>query len=320
MSRALPKVIALSATFAIYACGQGGARQPNAVAQSGSTERPSWDSTTWRPPAISELPPDSLGNAIRRGLALVTATTDSLPQFVGGNLNCTSCHLDEGRRANAAPLTGAFARYPKYIDRTGAVVSMEDRVNYCMTRSLAGSRLPDDSREMQDILSYLAFMARGVPIGAHLSVEGMPAMRRLMGDTVRGDSVYRTTCSRCHGTDGAGMAHLKAPALWGPKSFSIGASMARQERAASFIRYNMPLDRPGTLSDRDAFDVAAFITSMPRPDLPNKARDWPFGGAPVDVPYDTKGHLAFRPPPLLTRKNPGRALVPMPPRAAASAR
>jgi thiosulfate dehydrogenase len=247
----------------------------------------------------------------------VTATAESLPRFVGGNLTCTSCHLDEGRRGTAAPLTGVFARYPKYIDRTGAVVSMQDRVNYCMTRSLAGSRLPNESREMQDILAYLAFMARGVPMGAHLPVEGMPAMPKLDGNAVRGDSVYRAGCARCHGADGAGMA--KVPALWGAKSFSVGASMARQERAASFIRHNMPFDNPGTLSDRDAFDVAAFITSKPRPDMPNKAEDWPFGGAPRDVPYDTKGHKAFRPPPLLPRKNPASAVVPMPPRASAAA-
>jgi thiosulfate dehydrogenase len=265
---------------------------------------------------MTTLPNDSLSNAIRRGLALITATSDSLPRFVGGNLNCTSCHLDEGRRATAAPLTGVFARYPKYIDRTGAVVSMEDRVNYCMTRSLAGSRLPNDSREMQDMLAYLAFMARGVPIGAHLPAEGMPAMKRLQGDTTRGGQVYGAACTRCHGADGSGMA--KVPALWGAKSFSVGASMARLERAASFIRYNMPFDKPGTLSDQDAFDVAAFVTSKPRPDMPNKARDWPYGGAPADVPYDTKGHTAFNAPPLLPRKNAAQGVVPMPASARAT--
>ena len=264
----------------------------------------------WRAPSLAALPNDSLGNAVRRGLALVTATPDSLPRFVGSNLTCTSCHLDEGRRGTAAPLTGVFARYPKYIDRSGAVVSVEDRVNYCMTRSLAGSKLPNESREMQDIVAYLAFMARGVPVGAHLAVEGMPLMPKDVGDTTRGADVYRATCARCHGADGAGMA--KVPALWGPQSFSVGASMARQERAASFIRHNMPFDKPGSLSDREAYDVAAYITAKPRPDLPGKARDWPFGGAPADVPYDTKGHTAFRPPPLLPRKNAAEAIVPIP--------
>jgi thiosulfate dehydrogenase len=190
---------------------------------------------------------------------------------------------------------------------------MEDRVNYCMTRSLAGRRLPNDSREMQDMLAYLAFLSRGVPMGAHLREEGMPAMPKDVGDTTRGAEVYRATCARCHGPDGAGM--LKVPALWGPKSYSVGASMARQERAASFIRHNMPFDKPGSLTDRDAYDVAAYVTSKPRPDMPDKALDWPLGGAPADVPYDTKGHRAFRPPPLLPRANAASATVPRPYRA-----
>jgi len=308
----LARNLSLLATGALLsaACDQGAAREQRDVLQSGSSVRSSWDSTAWHVPNVANLSNDSLSNAVRRGLALVIATADSLPRFVGSNLTCTSCHLDQGRRGTAAPLTGVFARYPKYIDRSGAVVSIEDRVNYCMTRSLAGTKLPNDSREMQDIVSYLAFMARGVPIGAHLPIEGMPAMPKGEGDTVRGAEVYRAACARCHGPDGAGM--VKVPALWGARSFSIGASMARQERAASFIRHNMPFDKPGTLTDRQAYDVAAYITSKPRPDLPEKARDWPFGGAPVDVPYDTKGHKAFRPPPLLPRANAADAVVSIP--------
>jgi thiosulfate dehydrogenase len=86
--------------------------------------------------------------------------------------------------------------------------------------------------------------------------------------------------------------------------------MARQERAASFIRNNMPYDRPGSLTDQQAFDVAAYMVSMPRPDLPLKELDWPNGGAPADVPYDTKNHKAFQPPRLIPRTNdPAAAIV-----------
>jgi len=312
--RSLATIIALAGGAAIAACGNRGVPERDSVRQSGvAANATTWDAAAWRPASLDELGSDSLSGAIRRGHALVAATADSLPRFVGGNLNCTSCHLDDGRRGTAAPLTGTYARYPKYIERTGAVVSMEDRVNYCMTRSLAGSRLPNDSREMQDILAYLAFLSRGVPIGAHLAQEGMPVMPKAVGDTARGAEVYRTTCARCHGADGAGM--LKVPALWGPRSYSVGASMARQERAASFVRHNMPFDKPGTLTDREAYDVAAYITSKPRPDMPGKAQDWPFGGAPADVPYDTKGHQAFRPPPLLPRANAATGVVPPPRRA-----
>jgi len=308
--------ITIVVLVAVGACRPGDQqatdRTAATVRQNGGTKTSpaEWDAAAWKPPAVATLNDDSLGRAVRRGLALLTATHDSLPRFVGGNLNCTSCHLEEGRRATAAPLSGVFARFPKYLDRTGAVIPLEDRVNYCFTRSLAGSRLPNDSREMQDIVAYLAFLSRGVPVGSHIAVEGMPQMPKLVGDTPRGATLFASNCVRCHGPDGVGIANV--PALWGPKSFSVGASMAREERAASFIRHNMPFDKPGTLTDQDAFDIAAYVTAKARPDSPGKEHDWPLGGAPADVPYDTKGHSAFRPPPLLPRRDRGGAIVPAP--------
>jgi thiosulfate dehydrogenase len=266
---------------------------------------------TWSPPAVDSTPHDPLEVAVYRGLALITHTRDSLPRFVGANLNCTSCHLNDGRRPNAAPLAGVFARYPRFIDRAAAVVPLEDRINYCFTRSLSGSRLPNDSREMQDIVAYLSYISRGVPVGGHVIGEGMAKMPALTGDSLVGHQFFAENCVRCHGADGAGIG--PAPALWGPKSFSIGASMARPERAASFIRHNMPFDKLGTLTDQQAFDIASYMTAMARPDLPGKERDWPDGGTPVDVPYDTKGHVASRPPKLIPRKgDPASAIVDAP--------
>lgn len=280
-----------------------------AVAQRTPTR--GYNPNTYQPPAVDSTPDDPFELSVYRGLALLTHTHDSLPAYDPSSLNCTSCHLDEGRRPNAAPLMGVFARYPKFMDRSGAVVPIEDRVNYCFTRSLAGSRLPPDSREMQDIVAYLSFISRGVPQGEHVRGEGFAAMPALTGDSTRGRRIFIDNCARCHGNNGAGMGPI--PALWGATSFSVGASMARQERAASFIRHNMPFDRPGLLTDQQAFDVAAYVTSMPRPDSPGKEQDWPTGGAPADVPYQTKGHKAFRPPRLLPRTtDAAAALVPVP--------
>jgi thiosulfate dehydrogenase len=276
----------------------------------------SFDAAAWKPPAESEIGADSLGAAVRRGLALINHTHDSLPRFAPGNINCTSCHLDAGRNPEAAPLTGSHARFPKYMDRTGAVVTLADRVNYCFTRSLAGTRLPDRSREMTDILAYLAFLSRGVPIGAKVAgATDLLAMRdTLVGDSARGAAVFATTCASCHGATGEGNPAIPPgiPALWGPRSFSVGASMAREERAASFIWHNMPYGNPKSLTPQQAFDVAAYVDHQLRPDSPGKEHDWPLGGAPADVPYDTRsGHRAHAPPArLIPRRNPEGAIVP----------
>jgi thiosulfate dehydrogenase len=97
--------------------------------------------------------------------------------------------------------------------------------------------------------------------------------------------------------------------------------MSREERAASFIWHNMPQSSPGSLTPQQAFDVAAFINSHPRPDSPGKENDWPMGGAPKDVPYATHKHEAYRPPvKLVPRPSTPGALVPNPPPIARSGR
>lgn len=166
---------------------------------------------------------------------------------------------------------------------------------------------------MQDILAYIAYLSRGVPVGAHIAGTGgiLDAPDTLVGDSSRGEALFGAKCSACHGAGGQGVAPF--PALWGPKSFSIGASMARLERAASFIQHNMPFGQGGTLTWQEAFDLSAYVNSHPRPDSPGKEGDWPLGGAPADVPYATAGHVAFNPPPsLVPRRNPQLSLVPAP--------
>ena len=292
----------------VAACGS----EAPAIRQAGGETGP------WRPPTDAEIPLDSLGASIRRGRALVMHTADSLPDYAPGNISCGNCHLQGGRNPDAAPMAGSHARYPKYLDRTGAVVALADRVNYCFTRSLAGSKLPVDSREMQDILAYIAWLSRGVTLGEGDELPGamgIPAIPAgITGDRERGAQVYAAKCAACHQPDGGGTPALDPPipALWGPRSYSVGASMARQSKAAAFIWHNMPSGMGRTLTHQEAYDVAAYINTKPRPDSPGKENDWPAGGAPADVPYATTGRSAFQPPPLLARPKPAQALVTAP--------
>ena len=235
--------------------------------------------------ADSEIPRDDVGRAIRRGLALVTATRDSLPGYVGNSLRCVSCHPDEGRRQNAMPWVGVYGRFPQYRSRSGSVILIEDRINDCFERSMNGTALPTDGRDMRDIIAYMAFLSRGIPGGATVPGQGLPKLSITRGESAAGAAVFHAKCVRCHGADGQGTP--VAPPLWGPESFNIGAGMARVRTAAAFIRYNMPFDRPATLSDQEAFDVATYVTSRPRPDFVGKEFDWPRGDPPPDVAYET---------------------------------
>jgi thiosulfate dehydrogenase len=148
-----------------------------------------------------------------------------------------------------------------------------------------GKALEAKSSEMRDIVAYLAFLSRGFPVGGEMEGQGVPALPAMKGDTTRGHAVFAANCVVCHGADGHGTA--AAPPLWGPKSFNIGAGMARVQSAARFIHEVMPRDRPGALTPQQAFDVASYISSRPRPDFAGKENDWPNGGAPADVAYKT---------------------------------
>ena len=237
------------------------------------------------------MPRDAFGSAVRRGQALLTATRDSLPAYVGNALRCTSCHLDAGRRENGS-WVGVYARFPQYRSRRGGVELIEDRVNDCFRRSMNGRLLPAQGADMRDIVAYLAFLSWRAPVGLPVPSERLKRFAALLPDTVAGRHTFQTECARCHGDAGQGTA--TAPPLWGSQSFSIGAGMARVRTAASFIRDNMPFDRPGSLTDQEAFDVASFVVAQPRPDFPGKEYDWPNGDPPPDVAYPTRAAGARR--------------------------
>ena len=256
-----------------------------------------------RPPAPSAarvavdtvIPEGPLGAAVRRGRALVLATRDSLPRNVGNRLRCVSCHLDGGRR-EVGTWVGVYGRYPTYRPRSAMVETIEYRINDCFKRSMNGAPLAVDGPDMRDIVAYLWYLSRGVPV--HEPAAGAAPAKRFLAltpDTAAGAKTFAAICAKCHGPDGQGTQ--VAPPLWGAGSYNIGAGMSRRSAAASFIRANMPFDQPGTLSDQQALDVAVYVNAHPRPDYPAKQFDWPNGDAPPDAAYRTRAARPNQPPP-----------------------
>jgi thiosulfate dehydrogenase len=234
------------------------------------------------------IPDGRVGEAIRFGQKLVTQPAQFAQSYSGNALNCTSCHLNGGRTANAAPWVGIWGVFPEYRARNAKVNRIEDRIGDCFERSLNGRRPPDDSPEMVGVMAYMQWLSRGVPTGTNVRGRGFLRITSPQPpDPVRGQAIFADKCSICHGAEGQGMTQgdIQFPPLWGPESFNIGAGMARLNTAAAFVKANMPFGQGGSLTDQEAFDVAAFFTTQPRPDFAAKDKDWPRGEKPVDARY-----------------------------------
>lgn len=256
----------------------------------------------WPQPDPSLLPDGPHKDEVLYGEALIRRTYELVGpgaananlRFAGNNLACASCHLDSGRRRYGLSFIGVPDAYPRNMARENAVQSLAQRINGCFERSMNGRALPEDSREMSAIISYMAFLSEAAP--ADMDGRGAPAVTLLdrPADPARGAPVYQTNCATCHGANGQGTRNADGqgytyPPLWGPDSFNTGAGMHRIITAANFIRANMPFgvtyDAP-RLSEEEAFDVAAYINTQPRPERGHLDRDYPDRARkPVDAPF-----------------------------------
>lgn len=238
----------------------GGAGSPRAVA--------------FQPPPDSTIPSGEFGDVVRRGRAIFIHTGDSAKAYVGNSLRCENCHLDAGRLANSAPMWAAWVAYPKYRSKNKQVNTMADRIAGCFRYSMNGTSPAPDSDIMRALQSYFYWLATGAPTGGKLAGAGYPTLPKAAQppDSVRGAVVYGAKCALCHGSDGGGQRSadgvITFPPVWGPQSYNAGAGMHTVSTAAAFIRRNMPLGRPNTLSEQDAWDVAAYVNAQPRPPDP----------------------------------------------------
>jgi thiosulfate dehydrogenase len=277
------------------------------VALSISSTAKSQSALPWTMPEVSALPRDARGQLIREGRDLMLATyahigpnvADVAKRFAGNNLACTNCHLAGGTKKFGLPLFGIYNDFPAYSARTGGPISIEDRINSCTTRSMNGRAMPNDAPEMRALVAYVEFLSTSVPPGQQLPGLGAGKMKELTrpADPERGRAVYVSSCAACHNTDGTGILRDRGapqlgymmPPLWGPGSYNDGAGMARLINFANFVHFTMPHGADylnPQLTIEQAWDVAAYVLSQPRPQRAGLAKDFPdLLNKPVDAPY-----------------------------------
>jgi thiosulfate dehydrogenase len=274
--------------------------------------------TAWEVPknplTDSSLDESPLSKQIRWGYQIFVDTPQQATRFAPSKVSCANCHLNAGQRERALPLVGVAGVFPEYNARAGRLISLADRIVECFNRSENGTgRLVSDSdpgagdeaaealpsptsKEVLALSAYITWLAKGHPVGQSPAWRGrnniaenarIPVDRL---DAGKGKALFLEKCVTCHGTDGQGVqiGDKKAGPLWGPDSWNDGAGAARVYTLAGIIRYTMPYLDPGSLTDEEAQQVAAFITSQPRPRYPFKETDYLSASIPADAVYYEK--------------------------------
>lgn len=255
------------------------------------------------PIAVNPQKVDSLAKVISYGKDLILYTSKyfgpkgTISPTTNG-MNCTNCHLDAGTRDFGNNFKAVFANYPKFRERSGTMETLEKRINDCVQRSLNGSVLPAKSPELEAMISYINSVGKRIPKSSTPAGSGITTLKFLevAANPEKGKVVYEKTCMQCHGTQGEGkisvgndLSYYLYPPVWGENSYTISAGLNRIQKLSGFIYDNMPNklsthEKP-FLTEEDAWNVAAYLLSQPRPKkfFPE---DWPIiETKPIDYAF-----------------------------------
>ena len=165
---------------------------------------------SFTPPSAASLPDTEFGKIVRQGEQIFLHTPQAAGKFVGNDLNCSSCHLDAGRRGLGA-----------HVGRLCAVsrIPSQERSRQYAGRAPAGlfplqheRQAARRRRSRADRVADLYVLAGqqgadrrdagrpGLPQATRAGAEGrLPAWRK----------VYAQYCAVCHGAEGQGQKNGK---------------------------------------------------------------------------------------------------------------
>jgi thiosulfate dehydrogenase len=245
------------AALVVVACSQQLHSQPGA--------EPSTANVGAAADVEAAIPSGPKGELIAYGRDLITQTPKFAGSYITARMSCAACHPRAGTQAHAGSLVGTYAMFPQWNRRSHRFIALQDRLAECFLYSMNGHPPAYYSREMIAITAYIAWLSRGAPTGTGFTdQEPLAVHAPNPPDAHRGKTIYTAKCLSCHGADGNGVG-LTYPPLWGPQSFNDKAGMSRMDRIVPFVKVAMPQNSPGSLTDQQAADVAAFILSQPRP-------------------------------------------------------
>lgn len=245
---------------------------------------PQADELVHVPPTMADLEAadihPELKKVIRYGYSLFTDTQQLRGENVYNDMNCSSCHLGEGRQPFSAPVWAAAVTLPDFRGKNQHVNNLEERIAGCFAYSMNGTPPAYGSDEMLALSAYHQWLATGAPMYPNQPIygRGFPAPEEpaQAPDYARGETAYQEQCAICHREDGSGYyqnGEYVFPPPWGDGSNNWGAGLVRVETAAGFIYNNMPLGQPRSLDPQEAWDIAYYMSSQERPQDPRYTGD-----------------------------------------------
>lgn len=258
----------------------------------------------WRAPDPNSLSDNAEGKLIKYGKELIANTAVYLGPMgkvakLSNGMNCQNCHLNAGTLPFGNNYSAVASTYPKYRARSGAEENIEKRITDCFERSLNGKAPANQSREMRAMVAYINWLGKEVPKGEKPKGVGLPELPFLAraANPAKGKALYAEKCQVCHAENGEGILNpnkvsYQYPPLWGEHSYNHGAGLFRMSRFAGYIKANMPFGasyKNPQLTDEEAWDIAAFVNSQPRPKK-DLSKDWPkISEKPIDHPFGPYG-------------------------------
>lgn len=294
MSRNLSLMLLIAAVVVVIGITACEKHEKTAIAKELKAAKPKWII-----PDTSEITDPEQAKLIKYGRSLIVNTSYYFgPKGViahkSNGLNCQNCHLNAGTRLDGNNFSLTAVGYPRFKERSGSIETIVKKVEDCFERSLNGSRIDSNGREMKAFAAYLKWIGKNVKKGTKPSGSGIEELAFLdrPADTAIGRVVYVSKCQVCHGKNGHGLLNTSGtaytyPPLWGPHSYNIGASIYRLSKFAGFVKHNMPYnaDKTAQLTNDQAWDVAAFVNSQAHP-YKNIEVDWPkLASKPYDYPF-----------------------------------
>jgi len=219
---------------------------------------------------------------------------------------CESCHAQAGTVPYAWPLFRTYNFFGlrdeldpdntvgvgKTYGNLGYARDVITRIRDCGVHCAGNGQILEDSIEMDALEKWTKAVAFGIYPGEGLiqefrepasgnDLKKIPGARiplfdnvlsnpETSADPVVGQALYDKTCASCHGQSGLGKWNRKngysVPPLAGDAAVTYAGGPATVPVLAAFIKKQMPLSNPGSLTEQQALDISAYISTMERTD------------------------------------------------------